>query len=70
MHRDIRLQGKWMYNRSDIDDLIKLVENGMLRLDAGGGIDQPKTFRLEQWKEAFGMAAKKTAFGKSVVITP
>lgn len=70
MHRDMRLYGKWMYNRSDIIDLIKLVENGMLKLDEDGGIHAPKTFDLEQWGEAFDIAAEEPGFGKSVVIKP
>ena len=70
MHRNMRLYGKWMYERSDIAYLFKLIEHGLLKLDEAGGIEQPKTFTLEQWEEAFDVAAKETGFGKSAVILP
>lgn len=70
MHRNMRLYGKWMYERRDIADLFKLVEHGMLKLGEAGGIERPKTFPLEQWAEAFDVAAEESGFGKAVVITP
>lgn len=70
VHRNMRLYGKWMYERSDIPDLFKLIEHGMLKLGEASGIEQPRTFRLEEWEEAFDVAAEESGFGKAVVITP
>ena len=32
MHANIRIYGKWMYERQDVYDLFKLIEGGMLDL--------------------------------------
>lgn len=70
MHRDLRLNGKWMYSRRDVADLLQLVANGVLPLGEAGGLQAPRAFALEQWEEAFDRAAEEAGFGKSVVITP
>ena len=59
-----------MYERSDIPDLIKLVEHGMLKLGEGGGSRITGRFPLEQWKEAWDVAVEEAGFGKTVVIKP
>lgn len=70
MHSNMRLFGKWMYERSDILNLFKLVENGMLRLDETAGIETPAVFSLQEWKEALEQAAEDAGFGQNVVIKP
>lgn len=70
MHRNIRLYGKWMYERSDIADMVKLIESGMLKLGPAGGFEEPVVFPLEKWEEAFDQAAENVGLGKSVVIAP
>lgn len=70
MHRNIRLYGKWMYERSDIADMVRLIENGMLKLGVAGGFEEPAVFPLEKWQEAFDEAAENVGIGKSVVIAP
>ena len=67
MHRNIRLYGKWMYEREDIADLFKLVECGVLDLNV---IKIVGSYPLEKYKEAFDHAADKAAFGETVVIEP
>ena len=60
MHKSITLKGQWMYNREDIPALIKLVETGLLKVDAKNGIKIAGTFELEDWDEAFTVAEEKT----------
>ena len=67
MHRNMRLYGKWMFEREDITDMIKLIENGMLDL---GVVQVVGEYPLEQWKEAWDKAAGKAGFGQVVVIKP
>ena len=67
MHKNQRLYGKWMYEREDITDLFKLVENGLLDI---GVAELNGEFPLEQWKEAWGEAAEKARFGQFVIIKP
>lgn len=69
MHRNMRLYGKWMYERSDIADLFQLISSGILKLGEAGGIERPRAFPLKQWKEAWDVAAEETGFGKAVVLT-
>jgi len=66
----LKLYGKWMYERSDIADLIKLVEHGILKLGGQGGSQITGRFPLEQWREAWDVAVENAGFGKMVVIQP
>jgi hypothetical protein len=59
-----------MYERSDIPDLIKLVEHGMLKLGEQGGSQITSRFPLEQWRKAWDVAVEEAGFGKMVVIQP
>ena len=67
VHKNIRLYGKWMFERSDIADLVQLVESGMLDL---GMVDVIGAYPLEQWKEAFDKAEGRAGFGQIVTIKP
>jgi threonine dehydrogenase-like Zn-dependent dehydrogenase len=70
MRRNLRLQGKWMCERSDVVDLLKLIESGLLKLGEKGGAEVTGAFPLEQWKEAWDMAAEKALFGQFAMINP
>ncbi|RAO73809.1 uncharacterized protein BHQ10_009821 [Talaromyces amestolkiae] len=66
MHANMTIKGKWMYERDDILKLIKLVESGRLRVDYGS----VKKYALEQWEEAFEVAASEAGPGKVVALVP
>lgn len=66
----MRLYGKWMYERSDVNDLIKLVENGILKLGDQGGCRVVGRFPLEQYEQAWDTAAEHAGLGENVVIVP
>ncbi|KXL43353.1 MAG: hypothetical protein FE78DRAFT_33619 [Acidomyces sp. 'richmondensis'] len=68
MRKNLRLHGKWMFERSDILNLLKLVNIGELKLGEGGGTEIVGRFSLEQWKEAFDVAAENTGFGEMTLI--
>lgn len=67
MHKNMRLYGKWMYERSDITDFIKLVENGILNI---GLVEIVGEYPLEEWSEAWDKAAAKAGFGQIVLMKP
>ena len=79
MHADLTLKGKWMYERKDVPEVIRLVELGVLKL--GGEQEGSNTgirglgntcfgkFKLEQWERAFEMAKEASPDG-FVVIEP
>ncbi|KAL9622077.1 MAG: hypothetical protein Q9160_003576 [Pyrenula sp. 1 TL-2023] len=70
MHRNLKLRGKWMYDREDIQGFMKLVHSGLLKLGAQGGNEITGRFGLEGWKEAFDLAAEKAQVGQMAVIVP
>lgn len=70
MHYDITLKGKWMYRPEDVVSLIKLVENGILKIGKAAGVGEVDAFGLDQWQEAFECASVKTGPGMKTVIVP
>ncbi|RFU72708.1 alcohol dehydrogenase [Trichoderma arundinaceum] len=65
---DITIKGKFMYEREDVAQFIKMLEIGMF--PRGDHFVVPKNFSLDDWKPAFNMAAHYTGVGRFVVITP
>lgn len=66
--RDLQLRGKWMYERNDVRDLIRMVEMGLLKL-GGQKVDK---FKLEEWEKGFDKAAEYAGSGggAAAVIVP
>ena len=56
-----------MFERSDIADLIQMLQNGVLDLSM---VEVVGEYPLEQWKEAWDKAAGNAGFGQTVVIQP
>jgi len=65
---NLTLKGKFMYNREDLPALLKLVETGVLKLDESVGAKVMRKFTLEDWDEAFTMAARKSSDGMTVIV--
>lgn len=70
MHWNLRIQGKWMYEREGIFAPLKMVERGNLKLGKSAGMMTIGTFSLEEWEKAFDVAAERAGMGESVVIAP
>ena len=70
MHENMRIHGKWMYERSDCAEMSKLIERGMLKLGKTGGAEITGVYPLEQWKDAWEMAAEKAFVGQYSLIRP
>ena len=70
VHRNLTLKGKWMFEREDIKSMIKMVENGVMKLGESAGLKIVGKFGLEDWDDAFAAAEKNAAMGETVVITP
>ncbi len=70
MHWNLTLKGKWMFEREDIKGMIKMVENGVLKLGKGGGMRIVGKLGLEDWDEAFTAAEENAGIGETVVFTP
>ena len=70
MRNNLQLRGKWMYERDDIEALIKMIETGILKLGGKGGGNVVGKFKLEEWQKAFDAAAENPGIGQVVVIAP
>lgn len=68
MHRNIKIMGKWMYERDAIRRFIQLVESGLLKLGSAGGVEIVGSWQLDQWDKAFTAAAENSTLGKMAVM--
>ncbi|KAJ2979251.1 hypothetical protein NUW58_g7250 [Xylaria curta] len=68
--KSLELRGKWMYTRSEIRKLVKMIEVGTLKIGEGAGHQINGRFQLEDYETAFQTADKHTAWGTSVIFTP
>ncbi|KAJ5117907.1 HotDog domain-containing protein [Penicillium atrosanguineum] len=66
--KDITVKGKFMYEREDISQFLKMLESG--RFPRGKKFVNMKSFPLDEWKTALDVAAEYTGIGRSVVIIP
>ncbi|KAF4885078.1 hypothetical protein CGCF415_v015485 [Colletotrichum fructicola] len=71
MVRNIIIKGQYMYTRTELVSLVKMVEAGVIKLgkDAGHQIVN-RGFSLEEWEEAVTIAEKATSWGQQVLIYP
>jgi threonine dehydrogenase-like Zn-dependent dehydrogenase len=67
VRKNIRLQGKWMYERSDVRDFFKLVNTGLLDLSM---CEVQGEFGLDEFREAWDVAADTAGFAKITVMKP
>ncbi|RFU81832.1 alcohol dehydrogenase [Trichoderma arundinaceum] len=70
MFNDLKLHGKFMYERKDVRMLIKMVESGILGLGEKIGARVEGKFGLEEWDRAFTAARENAGPGQYVIITP
>jgi threonine dehydrogenase-like Zn-dependent dehydrogenase len=65
VRKNIRLQRKWMYERSDIQDFFKMVNAGLLDL---GICEVLGEYGLDDYREAWDEAADTAGFARVTVI--
>ena len=72
VHRDLTLKGKWMYERQDVRDLIRMAEVGVLKLGGGEACGQKVIgkYALENWDKAFKAAKDNASSGGKALIMP
>ncbi len=58
MHENLTLKGTWMYTREQILELLKIMESGVLKMANGDSMMCKGKFGLDDWKEAFDVAAE------------
>ncbi|KAI4130857.1 MAG: hypothetical protein LQ338_001534 [Usnochroma carphineum] len=70
MFRSIQLRGRFMYERGDVQALVKLYEQGLLRVGPDAGYKPSPKFGLEEWEKAFEEAEKISSWNEQVLIAP
>lgn len=70
MFNDLKLHGKFMYERRDVALLVKMVERGVLGLGGRIGARCEGGFGLEEWDGALEAARGNAGPGEYVLITP
>ncbi|KND91972.1 hypothetical protein TOPH_03280 [Tolypocladium ophioglossoides CBS 100239] len=68
--KGLTLQGTFMYSRQQADELIKLVETGLLRMGKRAGMRTAGKFRLDKWEEAIEHAYNAAGPGKTTYFVP
>lgn len=68
--RRLTLKGTMMYSREQAQELIKMIETGVLRLGPKAGLTVKQTFDLEDWDDAIETAAREAGAGQTVLFTP
>ncbi|CAM1509694.1 Fc.00g000290.m01.CDS01 [Cosmosporella sp. VM-42] len=66
--KDITVKGKFMYEREDMQQLVKMLERGLF--PKGRDLVDVRSFTLDHWKAALDMGAEYTGIGRLVVIEP
>lgn len=66
--KDITVKGKFMYERDDMQQFVKVLESGLF--PRGVNFVDLKTFPLDDWQTALNVAAEYTGIGRFVAITP
>ena len=67
---NLQLKGRWMWDREHIAGFMRLVHGGLFKLGPKGGNEITGKFGLEQWNEAFDMAAEKARPGQMTLMIP
>ncbi|KAK3385794.1 GroES-like protein [Podospora didyma] len=71
MLKGLRLQGSWMYSPEYVDELIRLVEMGRLKLGKrDAGVECLGVFGLDEWEDAFRVAGDGARVGRFVLLAP
>ena len=65
--KSLTIRGQHMYEREDVRGIIKLAESGLLKLGKSAGVDFIGEFPLEEWEQAFNLAADNNKAGKGVL---
>lgn len=70
MVKSLTLKGKFMWERQDFENLIKMVESGIVSLDEKAGVKIIGKFAFENIADAMTVAEKHDKVGEQVVLVP
>lgn len=67
MFKSLRVQRRFMFERKDVDKLIKYVESEVLKLGEEIGMVRFQSFKLEEWDKAVVAAKEDKGWGSQVL---
>ncbi|KAL2797232.1 isopropanol dehydrogenase [Aspergillus keveii] len=70
MFKSIRIQGRFMYDRKHVLQMIQMVESGLLPLGEKSGVTHTEEFGLDGIQDALEAAARLSGWGGHVVLKP
>ncbi|KAL4994479.1 isopropanol dehydrogenase [Aspergillus recurvatus] len=70
MFKSIRIQGRFMYDRKHVVQMIQMMESGLLPLGGKSGVTHTEEFGLEGIEQALEAAGKLSGWGGHVVLKP
>ncbi|KAL2857216.1 isopropanol dehydrogenase [Aspergillus pseudoustus] len=70
MFKSIRIQGRFMYDRKHVLQMIQMLESGLLQLGNKAGVTHTEEFGLEGIEEALEAAGRLSGWGGHVVLKP
>ncbi|CAJ2505716.1 Uu.00g131100.m01.CDS01 [Anthostomella pinea] len=70
MLKGLTLKGTMMYTRAQAQDLIKMIETGVLKLGEKAGLKVKGVFSLRDGEKAIEVAGKEAGAGRAVFIAP
>ncbi|KAF7539991.1 hypothetical protein G7Z17_g12297 [Cylindrodendrum hubeiense] len=70
LYRNLTIKGGFMYEREDVQQVIRLLEGGQVKLGKENGYEISGTFSLEEWDKCADASLEHIGFGKIVVLNP
>lgn len=70
VYNDLKLCGKWMYSKQQVERCIQMAETGILALGERGGVVTKGEYGLEEIEVAVKRAAEESGWGAQVVVEP
>lgn len=70
MFKNLKIQGKFMYERKDVEALIRMLEAGNLKLGKDAGVKSIGPYGLADIEKAMDEAARWSGWGNTVILMP
>jgi D-arabinose 1-dehydrogenase-like Zn-dependent alcohol dehydrogenase len=68
--KNLTIRGQYMYEQQDVRELIKMVENGVLKVGKPGGFEPATKFSLDDFDASIDHAGANDFFYESTVLIP
>ena len=70
MFNSLQLRGRFMYEREDVRQILKLYERGLLKVGPAAGYKTAGKYGIDDWDKAFEAAQKTAGWGSQVLMAP